>query len=101
MASSSAAGPRCGFCGELPPGRLAAKGPPAVAICPACRVWARVALREDLLGGLRCGFCQRLRRVGGMTAIAQSLHEPGVGICNECLDFCDEFTDEELYGMES
>jgi len=33
-----------------------------------------------------------------MTAIAQSLHEPDVGICNDCLDFCDEFTDDDLDG---
>ena len=71
-----------------------------MAICAACRVWARVALREDLLGTVQCGFCRRLRRIGGMTAIAQSVQQPNVGICNECLDFCDEFTDEELYGTE-
>jgi hypothetical protein len=88
----------CAFCGELAPGRLFAKGPPPVAICPACRVWSRTALQTQLLGLVRCGFCTRLRPAGGMIAVAESRLEAGVGICNECLDFCDEFTNEELYG---
>ena len=58
----------------------------------------RAALQEQLLGRVTCGFCRRLRPLGGMTAIAQSPREPEIGICNECLDFCDEFTDAELYG---
>jgi hypothetical protein len=32
-----------------------------------------------------------------MTAIAPNDRQPEIGICNECLDFCDEFTDDELY----
>ena len=89
----------CAFCGELVPGRLAANGPPPVAICPPCRVSSRASLQEHLLGGVRCGFCRRLHPVEGMTAVAQSPREPKLGICNECLDFCDEFTDAELYGQ--
>jgi hypothetical protein len=55
----------CAFCGELAPGRLFAKGPPPVAICPACRVWSRTALQRQLLGIVRCGFCARLHPAGG------------------------------------
>ena len=42
---------------------------------------------------LRCSFCGRAQK-----AVAKLIAGPGVYICDECLDLCDEIIAEEQAG---